>query len=140
MLKHAAGFSKPISLELEKDRPAINELMPHADILLISKPFALSRGFSDAKQCLQYFAQKFPAKILTCTWAAWLAYQSNIFHQSAFNFNAIIEALGAGDIFNVGFISALIKQKNPQQALTFACKLAPNKCAQQGFDKLTIPH
>jgi len=142
MLKHARSFNQTISIELEKPREAIDEIMPYADILLISKPFALSRGFESAGQCLQFFAKQFPDTIITCTWGeqgAWLVQKSQIHHQSAFNTQPVVETLGAGDTFNAGFIAALINKKNSRQALKFACKLAAHKCRQIGFDGLKIP-
>lgn len=142
MLKFAQRFNKPVSIELEKPRDGIDEIMSYADILLISKSFALSRGFEQASDCLQYFIQKFPRAIISCTWGeqgAWLAYQSQIIHQSAFVCQPLRETLGAGDTFNAGFIAATIKQKTPPQALAFACQLAANKCQQFGFDDLVLP-
>ncbi len=142
MLKHARRFNKPVSIELEKARNGIDEIMPYADILLISKPFALSRGFEQASDCLQYFIQKFPQAIISCTWGdqgAWLAYQQKITHQPAFVCQPLRETLGAGDTFNAGFIAAILKQKTPPQALAFACQLATNKCQQLGFDDLILP-
>jgi len=142
MLKHATTFKKPISIELEKDREGINDIMQYADVLFISKPFALSRGFKHASECLQHFAKRFPAAIITCTWGnqgAWLAHQSLIIHQPVIQIHKVCETLGAGDTFNAGFIASLIKNKNTQQALMFACKLAAQKCAQFGFSHLSIP-
>jgi len=142
MLKHAKSFNKPVSIELEKNRDGIENIMQYADVLLISKPFALSQGFKNATQCLSFFATKYPNSIITCSWGdqgAWLTHQSNMIHQPAFNAQPVIETLGAGDTFNGGFINSLIHQKNPQQALAFACKLAANKCRQLGFNHLIIP-
>jgi len=141
MLKHAARFAKPISIELEKPREGIDDIMQYANLLLISRPFALSRGFSNARQCLHFFAEKYPDAMISCTWGeqgAWLAHQSHIIHQPAFNVKPIIETLGAGDTFNGGLISALIKSHAPAQALAFACELAANKCRQFGLDNLTV--
>jgi len=141
MLKHATGFAKPISIELEKPRDGIDNIMQYADLLLISRPFALSRGFNNARQCLQFFSNKYPEAMISCTWGeqgAWLAHQSNIIHQPVFNVEPVIETLGAGDTFNGGLIAALINKQNPAQALAFACELAANKCRQFGFDNLTV--
>jgi len=141
MLKHATSFAKPISIELEKPREGVDDIMQYADLLLISRPFALSRGFNNASQCLQFFAEKYPDTMISCTWGeqgAWLAHQSQIIHQPAFNVKQVIETLGAGDTFNAGLISALVKNNKPAQALAFACELAANKCQQFGLDNLTV--
>jgi len=142
MLQYARSFNKPISIELEKNRDSIDAIMPFADILLISKPFAESRGFKNAIDCLQYFSQRYKNKTITCTWGdqgAWAYCKSEIIHQNAYKIAKPIETLGAGDTFNAGIIASLIRQKSTSQALSFACKLAANKCQQTGFDQLIIP-
>jgi len=143
MLKHTKRFAKPISIELEKPRQGIDDIMPYADLLLISRPFALSRGFNNARQCLQFFTEKYPDTIISCTWGeqgAWLAQHSKIIHQAAFNVNPLLETLGAGDTFNSGLICALIKNASLDNALAFACELAANKCRQFGLENLTLPN
>ncbi len=142
MLKHARRFNKPISIELEKPRDGIDEVMQYADLLFISKPFALSRNFNSAQQCLQFFAEQYPSSTITCTWGeqgAWLVHNAEIIHQPAFHCESLIETLGAGDTFNAGLIASFINQKSPQQALAFACELAAKKCQQSGFDDLISP-
>jgi len=150
MLQHARRFNKPISIELEKNRDGIELIMPYADILLISRPFAISHGFDNAETCLKHFSNLFKDKIITCTWGergAWVYANTTITHQAAFNIDkptdthieTVIETLGAGDTFNAGFISAIINNASPEQALHFATRLAANKCQQSGFDRLIIP-
>jgi len=142
MLRYAQPFNKPISIELEKNRDSIDAIIPFADILLISKPFAESRGFKNAIDCLQYFSQRYKNKTITCTWGgqgAWAYSKSEIIHQNAYKITKPVETLGAGDTFNAGIITSLVRQKSISQALSFACKLAANKCQQAGFDQLIIP-
>lgn len=147
MLKYTKTFNKPISIELEKNRAYIDNIMPYADVLFISKPFARSRGFTNASDCLQHFAKSYNNKIITCTWGeqgAWAYANATIIHQNAFTLQNPVDTLGAGDTFNAGFIFSLVKknmarQNNIKQALNFACRLAANKCQQNGFDQLIIP-
>jgi len=142
MLQHAKRFNKPISIELEKNRDNIELIMPYADVLLISRPFANSHGFDNAEDCITHFSKLFKSKIITCTWGemgAWVYTNSTVTHQPAIKIENPIETLGAGDTFNAGFISAIIRNMPPTQALQFAARLAANKCQQSGFDKLIIP-
>jgi len=142
MLLHAQSFKIPISIELEKNRDSIDDIMPFADILLLSKPFAESRGFTTAVDCLQDFSRRFKNKTITCTWGesgAWAYSHSEIIHQNAYKVAKPVETLGAGDTFNAGIITSLVRQENISQALSFACKLAAYKCQQTGLDLLTIP-
>jgi len=141
MLQHAKGLNKPISIELEKNRDSIEHIMPYADILLISRPFAISHGFDNAESCLKHFSNLFKNKIITCTWGeegAWVYANATFTHQAAFTIDNPIETLGAGDTFNAAFISAIVKKASPEQALRFASRIAANKCQQTGFDKLII--
>jgi len=142
MLQHAKRLNKPISIELEKNRDDIELIMPYADVLLISKPFANSYGFDDAEECITHFSNLFENKTITCTWGekgAWVYANKSVTHQPAFKINKPIETLGAGDTFNAGFISAIIRNMSATQALHFAAKLAANKCQQSGFDQIIIP-
>lgn len=143
MLKHASGYSIPVSLELEKERANIDELMPYAHLLLISKPFAKSRGFTQATDCLAHFSTRFPDKIITCTWGskgAWAYQNLNIIHQPATRLNNIVETLGAGDTFNAAMIACLHRQTPLPEALRLACQLAEKKCQQTGFNHLSFNH
>lgn len=142
MLQHAKAFNKPVSIELEKNREHIELIIAFADVLLLSKAFAQSRGFDNALVCIKHFSSLYKDKIITCTWGddgAWLYADSEIQHQLAFEIDKPIETLGAGDTFNAGFISSIINNMSPTRALQFACRLAANKCLQSGFDKIIIP-
>lgn len=139
MLKHSASFIKPVSIELEKPRDGIEDILPFANVLLISKPFAMSKGFDNAEDCLIYFSQLYPDKTITCTWGdrgAWAYFQEQIIHQPALQIAHTIETIGAGDTFNAGFISSLIQQKSIHDSLEYATQLASKKCEQSGFDNL----
>ncbi len=142
MLHHVQPLNIPVSIELEKPRDSIAEIMPYAQLLLISRPFAESQGFHSATDCLQHFAKKFPDKMITCTWGeqgAWAYTRSSIIHQPAATITNPVETLGAGDTFNAGIIASLLKQHSLPHALCFASQLAANKCRQNGFEQLIIP-
>lgn len=142
MLQQCKTAGRPVSLELEKPRDALEPLLPLADVLLISRPFAESQGFSSAAQCLQHFSQRYADSIISCSWGdqgAWLYDKQQIIHQPAIPVAQVIDSLGAGDTFNAGLISQLAQNIAPADALAFACELAANKCTQTGFSDLTIP-
>ncbi len=142
MLQQCKAAGRPVSLELEKPRDALEPLLPLADVLLISRPFAEAMGFSTAQQCLQHFSQRFADCIISCSWGdqgAWLYDKQQIIHQTAFPITQVVDSLGAGDTFNAGLISQLAQNIAPEKALAFACALAANKCTQNGFSHLSIP-
>ncbi len=141
MLQHASQYAATISLELEKPREHIDSVIPFADLLLISRPFAEARYFQSAKECLQHFSQLFPDKTISCTWGdagAWIYHQNNIIHQAAFPASPLIESLGAGDTYNAAIIYALANMQPVNAAIKSACQLAAKKCTQTGFDNLTL--
>lgn len=46
-----------ISVELEKTRPELLDLLPYADVAFISKDFACSRGFSNMSETIRNIAR-----------------------------------------------------------------------------------
>jgi len=144
MMNKVKLCNKPVSVEIEKNRTDgdIHSLLPLADIIMLSKPFALSQGFISATDCLQYFSQQFSDKIISCTWGnkgAWIVKNGNIYHSPAHQPTKVIDTIGAGDTFNAALIDALIKKHSIESAVTTANKLAGLKCAQAGFENLVPP-
>ncbi len=141
ILQYARRFNKPVSLELEKPREGIEALPAFADLLLLSRPYAESQGFSSAELCVTEYAQRYPDKVISCTWGAsgaWLYHNGTIRHQAATPLASTLETIGAGDTYNAALISALAQGQPPETALSHACELAARKCSQHGFDKLTL--
>jgi len=127
----------PRSLEVEKDRPGIDELFHLADVLLFSKDFAETRGFNCPTDLLQHMALRLPQATLICAWGAagaWARHGSNDYHCPAFPPPQVIDTLAAGDTFNAGIIDALLKECPLEQALADACRLAGAKCGRLGLE------
>jgi ketohexokinase len=142
MLKHAVKFRKTISIEVEKPREHLDDILIFADVLLLSRPYAESQGFKTPAECLEHFSEKYSNTIITCTWGdqgAWAYDTIEITHQPAYKIVKAIETLGAGDTFNAGFIASQIKKRSVKDSLAFACQLAANKCQQTDFTNLIIP-
>ena len=142
MLEHAAQFRKTISIEVEKPRENLDDILTFANVLLLSRPYAESKGFKTPNECLDNFSKKYPNTIITCTWGnqgAWAYDTTKIIHQPAYKIAKAIETLGAGDTFNAGFIASQIKKRSVKDSLAFACQLAANKCQQSDFTNLIIP-
>lgn len=127
----------PISLEIEKERPAIESLFTFADVLLFSRPFARGRGFENATEFLHAMRPMAPKAQLTCTWgelgAFGLDHDGNTYHSPAFPPPQVVDTLGAGDTFNAGIIDALSRNENLQQALSNGCRIAGRKCGNEGL-------
>ncbi len=130
----------PISLEIEKPRDNISSLLPVADMLLFSRQYALSQGFTSAQDICQHFARLFPHKIISCAWGesgAGALVDNHYCWQPAIPVTAI-DTLGAGDVFNAAMIAGQLQKKPLNSILESACQLAAEKCQQKGFAGLQI--
>lgn len=142
MLMHLRGssFAGRISIEIEKDRPQVEELMPYADLLLFSRALAEARGFADAPALLAAMHELAPQAELTCTWSAAGAWASGrdraLHHSPAFEPGKVVDTIGAGDAFNAGMIAAMAGGADLPSALAAATRLAGRKVGQMGFDGL----
>ncbi|MDH5472148.1 MAG: PfkB family carbohydrate kinase [Gammaproteobacteria bacterium] len=139
MMKKAKSYNKTISLEVEKERDNINILLPLADIIFFSRPFARLHGFKNAQQCLKYFNSIYPDKLLICTWGtdgAFAMQDNNEYSSHAFYVQKSVDTIGAGDTFIAAFIHAHLINSTTSDSLIYACRLAGLKCSQNGFNNL----
>ena len=136
-----SGFAGRVSVEIEKDRPQIDDLMAHADLVLFSRALAETRRFPDAPALLAAAHGLAPGAAMTCTWGdqgAWaLDTQGALHHCPAFVPTKVVDTVGAGDVFNAGMIDALLGGAALEQALPAATRLAGTKVGQAGFDGLS---
>lgn len=141
MLDHArASTDVPLSLELEKPRPAMEALLSRADLLLCSRVLAAHHGFDRADAFLNALHGQAPQADLVCAWGAdgaWaLARTGELHHAPAYPPARLVDTLGAGDTFNAGIIDARVRGLDWPQALDAANRLAGRKCGQVGFSNL----
>lgn len=131
---------QPISLEVEKDRPLLAQLMPQVNILFFSQTYAQHLGFAEAAPFLYQMHRQAPNAQLFCGWGSLGAYAmsagGDLFFEAATSHLNIVDTLGAGDTFNAGIIDALVRGHNTQEALTLATRLAEKKIQQKGLTKL----
>lgn len=128
----------PCSLEVEKDRPQIETLLPLADLLLFSRAYARQLGIDSATAFLSAMQKKAPDKDFICAWGEDGAYgldRNDDFHYSpAFVPANVVDTLGAGDTFNAGVIDARLKGLSMKAALREGCQLAGRKCGHHGLE------
>lgn len=130
-----------ISLEVEKFRENIEELVAIADYIIFSKHYAMQAGFESPQQLMQQMKKLFPQKTLICAWGkngAIACKNAQIFTQSAFIPAKTIDTLGAGDVFNAAVIHQLSSAAKLSDTLFFACQLAGKKCSVKGISNLKI--
>lgn len=159
MLDHAKQCAPelPISVEIEKPRPAIETLCAGVDLLLYSRGYA-QHCISQHGDMQQRATQKnasttenpeaflyaqyraFPMSEHTCTWGddgAWgMDRRGELFHSPAVSVPRVVDTLAAGDTFNAGMIHSKLGGLSLQGSLVEACQLAGEKCAQQGLQGL----
>ena len=136
--QRCAGQS--ISLEIEKEREAIDDLFPLADILLFSKSFVTGRGFNNAPEFFDVIKRCITDSILVCTWGeqgAWVRDMNNTEHHvPAYPPSRVVDTLAAGDTFNAGLIHSLTRGHTLLEAANHASQLAGVKVGQIGIDEL----
>ena len=137
MLAHAATIRSDLSrsVELEKPRAGIEQLVEHADFVMTAKPFAKACGFDNAADFLG--AQ--PLTHASCSWGAdgvWAKHSATLLHQPVTATGKVVDTLGAGDTLNAGLIHGLLQNWPFSQVVAFASQLATLKCQQQGFTNL----
>jgi len=132
--------TQPISLEVEKKRDGIGDIIPLANLVIFSHHYAQQSGFNNATELLKAKKLIAPNSMLVCTWGklgAWYCDKSGkIIHQPAETIPQTIDSLGAGDTFNAALIDGLINNKSLADAVIFASRLAAKKCQRIGLDDI----
>ena len=126
-----------LSIEIEKEREAVDSLFSLADVLMLSKPFAQGRGWECAENALSAMKDNAPTSIISQTWGSSGA---GVYHaESGYSFHAakpieVVDSIGAGDTFNAVLIDGLLQAKSPSDAVRRAMNKATDKCTREGFD------
>ena len=133
-------IDQPISLEIEKARPGIDQLFAFADVLLFSRAYAMASGCIQVSQLLKQVHAQAEQAILVCSWGEHGAFaclpDGTELHAAAQVVSEICDSVGAGDTFNAGVIHSLLGGQTVPAALAYANALAAKKLRQSGFDKL----
>ena len=140
MLEHAHHHAPalPRSVEIEKPRAGIEQLFRHADLLLLSRHYAQSGGFTQPHEFLQHVRHQAPQADLICAWGDAGAYgltrTGDALYHPAYPPPALVDTLGAGDTFNAGIIHARVSGLDWAETLRSGCELAGKKCGVAGLE------
>lgn len=139
MLRHARQ-QRPdvrISLEAEKPRPGLANVLHMTDFILASRALAVAWGEKEPREFLHTLRRHASQATLIAAWGADGAYALDQYgamhHCPAFPPEIVVDTVGAGDTFNAGVINAVLKGQNLPQSLEHACRLAGRKCGLQGL-------
>lgn len=125
----------PLSLEIEKPRDGIEDLFDDVDLLLFSRDYVLAAGFADAAGLLGSLPK---GLVATCTWGAqgaWAIDQAGcLLHVAPALQRAVVDTIGAGDVFNAAMVHALSTGATLERALHAAVELASTQCTREGLD------
>ena len=130
-----------VSVELERPRESLLQLLQKGDVVFISKDFARFRGFSSSAVAVKSLhSQLKSGAIAICPWgeegADGVGPDDEVKHSNAYPPQKVTDTLGAGDTFIAGAIYSFCKGLPLQDALNFACFLAGVKCGMEGYDGL----
>nr|XP_003230662.2 PREDICTED: ketohexokinase [Anolis carolinensis] len=127
------------SVEVEKPRPELYQLLGYGDVVFISKDVAKDLGFSSAPEAVLGLRSRVKeGATLVCAWAEKgadaVGPDGALVHSDAFPPEKVVDTLGAGDTFNAAVILALSRGQPLGAALTFGCQVAGRKCGLHGYD------
>ncbi|MFP4251218.1 MAG: PfkB family carbohydrate kinase [Guyparkeria sp.] len=137
-LSRSRVTDQPISLEVEKDRPELDQLWSFPDIIFFSAAFARGRGFDEPATFLREARGWAPQAILVLGWGsggAWLSRPGDTepVQVPAQPVDTVVDSIAAGDTLIAGFIHARVRGMGAQESLEFAARLAERKLAQTGL-------
>jgi ketohexokinase len=126
-----------VSIELEKNRPGLELCLPFADVVMISRAYSMAKGMADPGQLFDAIRQKAGQALCFLAWGehgGWLQQKDGgVYFEAARKQTNVVDTLGAGDVFNAGLIHGLQEWGDPQQALSFAVRIAGEKCGREGL-------
>lgn len=129
-----------ISLEAEKNRDGIAQLFALVGLVLFSANFHNSQmNKADSVNFLQAFQQNYAGVIASQTLGsqgACLLDANGQLYVQAVDKIAVVDSVGAGDVYNALIIDGMLAQLDYSDALRNACNLASKKCMQLGFENL----
>ncbi|MES9940009.1 MAG: PfkB family carbohydrate kinase [Candidatus Thiodiazotropha sp. 6PLUC2] len=131
------GTDARVSIELEKPRDDLEQCLSYADVVMVSRAYALAKGLDSAQKLFDYIASFTTRALCFLAWGeegGWFQTGDNSARfLPAFKPPQVIDTLGAGDVFNAGLIHGLYHWDDPMEALRYAIQAAGEKCGREGL-------
>ncbi len=135
-LPNLAAIACPISLEIEKPRPGIEQLCEHAELVVTSSHYLTARNI-DAEACLRELHDINPSARLVCTLGAHglagMDAAGRIIKLGPERVDRAVDTIGAGDSFVAGLIDARLRRLEFAESLAAANRLAARAIQQSGI-------
>jgi ketohexokinase len=135
LLRRAPGCR--FSVEVEKPRPGVADLLIGPQMVLFSRAYALSLGYTDPRRFLVEQWMRTTASLLVLPWGAHGAYGQvrgkTPFFVPPYTRPEVRDTLGAGDVYNAAVIDGVLAGLDPPVALDRASRLAGHKCGRDGL-------
>ena len=126
-----------LSLEIEKPRPHIEDLLPFIDLAIVSSHYLNEKEW-DAESAIQKFQHINPSLKIACTLGDSGVLGSDgrglDYSVPAIAISEVVDTIGAGDCFIAGLIDALAQNRSFNSSLETASQLAAYKIQQRGMN------
>ncbi|XP_014674497.1 PREDICTED: ketohexokinase-like [Priapulus caudatus] len=139
-----AADSVVVSVELEKPRREMEQLLPLGDFVFVSKEFAVFSGYESMRAAVEGLREKVRGgATVICPWGEEGACASTsdgtVFTAAAEPPEKVVDTIGAGDTFIAACIAQLYKGASVEAAIQAGCRVAGAKCGQMGLKDLKLP-
>ena len=128
----------PVSLEVEKPRDGIEGLFAGPRVLIFSRSYVQAGGYADPRRFLEDQWSQVSAELLLLPWGKDGSYAQARGGRPVFapahDPGAVIDTLGAGDVFNAAVIDGLLAGAELSAILARGNRIAGHKCALAGLD------
>jgi sulfofructose kinase len=130
---HESGI--PVIADLDEAYSGIQDLLLNIDYLIVSRDFPQRLcGEPQLEKSLPLLQTQFGSRFAAATLGVdgVLAWDGKQFHYAPAYRVAVVDTIGAGDIFHAGFIYGLLHDWSLQRTLEFACAAAALNCSAAG--------
>ena len=124
-----------VAVDLDESHPSVDELLSNVSILFCPKIYLDHFSVEESMQSkIKLLFDKHKLELICCTLGSQgsIAYDGKHFYQKDAYKIEVTDTTGAGDVFQAGFLVALLQNKSVEECLSFANAVAAYKCMHIG--------